>query len=406
MGGSTVELEADGQRIVLDVGLPLDPSTVRYRDLLPDVPGLWAESDGSLLGVLVSHGHLDHCGLADLVRPEIPVFMSEAGRSILDQAAFYNPRWRSPGETKSLPLDRPFDIGPFRVTTFRVDHSAYDSRAFLIEADGKSLVYSGDLRAHGRNSGWLEHLIDGASGSDCLLLEGTNVGREVPVETKSSMPDEFAVEDHCSKLFSQYEGLALTFFSAQNVDRLISVHNAARRTGRKLILDLYANDIAKATNDPAVPTAKDDSVRVYVSETQRRQVLRSGEFHRVNSLGGSRIFRNEIAEDPGRWVMLSRNSMLGELGRAGCLIGAGSVWLSWPGYLEPEFGTTGDELAQLGLSPSLAHTSGHARVVDLRRLATALAPARVIPIHTNQPDAYVGLFEGVEVKEDNEWWGV
>ncbi|MCB0869337.1 MAG: hypothetical protein KDB52_00755 [Solirubrobacterales bacterium] len=406
VGGSTVELEAGGQRLVLDVGLPLSPSKVRYRDLLPDVPGLWAEGDGSLLGVLVSHGHLDHCGLADLVRPEIPVFMSEAGRRVLEQAAFYNTRWQPPKQTRSLPLDCSFDLGPFRITTFRVDHSAYDSRAFLIEAAGKRLVYSGDLRAHGRKSGWLENLIKVASGSDCLLLEGTNVGREVALERNSSMQDELAVEERCSELFAHHEGLALAFFSAQNTDRLVSVRNAARRAGRHLILDLYANDLAKATNDPTVPSAMDDGVRVYVTESQRRRVLRSGEFDRVNYLGRSRIFRDEIAEDPGRWVMLTRNSMLGELARDQCLVGARSVWMSWPGYLEPEFGSSGQELAQQGLSPEFVHTSGHARVFDLQCLATALAPDRVIPIHTNEPNAYADLFEGVEVKDDNEWWEV
>ena len=98
--------------------------------------------------------------------------------------------------------------------------------------------------------------------------------------------------------------------------------------------------------------------------------------------------------------------MIGELARNACLVGARSVWMSWPGYLEPEFGNSGQELARYGLGPELVHTSGHARVFDLQRLAAGLAPDRVIPIHTNEANAYADLFEGVEVKEDNEWWEV
>ena len=98
--------------------------------------------------------------------------------------------------------------------------------------------------------------------------------------------------------------------------------------------------------------------------------------------------------------------MLGELARDACLVGARSVWMSWPGYLEPEFGTSGQELAHYGLSPEFVHTSGHARVFHLQCLATALATDRVIPIHTNEPSAYADVFEGAEVKEDNEWWEV
>ena len=48
IGGSVVELECSGERLVLDAGLPLNPQSVAARDLLPDVPGLWAEGDGSL----------------------------------------------------------------------------------------------------------------------------------------------------------------------------------------------------------------------------------------------------------------------------------------------------------------------------------------------------------------------
>jgi ribonuclease J len=67
VGGTLVELAANGRRVVLEAGLPLDLDRVAGRDLLPDVPGLWAEGDGSLLGLLISHGHPDHYGLADLV---------------------------------------------------------------------------------------------------------------------------------------------------------------------------------------------------------------------------------------------------------------------------------------------------------------------------------------------------
>ena len=406
VGGTTVELESGGKRLVLDVGLPLDPSEVRYRDLLPDVPGLWSEDDGSLLGVLISHGHPDHFGLADLVRPEVPIYMSEAGRAILSRASFHNPRWPALDRSIPLPLNRSFEIGPFKVTTFRVDHSAFDSRAFQIEAGGSRLIYSGDFRGHGRDQEWMGKMAAVAAGPDCLIMEGTNVGRSQPGDSPGSLPDEQSVEDRCVELFSQAEGMALAFFSAQNVDRLISIYNASRRIGRGLIRDLYGNEIAEATGSPNVPSAGSDGVRVYATRSQRIKVRESRKFERVDRLGGSRIFPEEIARDPARWVMLCRDSMLPELAKAGCLNGAGSVWSSWPGYLRPEFGHAGKQLRAHGLDPEIAHTSGHARVVDLQRLATSLAPTKVVPIHTNSPQSFQRLFERVEVREDNEWWEV
>ncbi len=58
-----IEIEAQGKRIAFDVGLPLDAPDEGHERRLPDVAGL-PERDDSLLGVLISHPHQDHYGLA------------------------------------------------------------------------------------------------------------------------------------------------------------------------------------------------------------------------------------------------------------------------------------------------------------------------------------------------------
>lgn len=78
IGGSVVEVEAQGRRLVIDVGLPLDPASVPMRDLQPDVVDLWAPGDGTLEAVLLSHGHPDHVGLADLVDARVPIYAGAA----------------------------------------------------------------------------------------------------------------------------------------------------------------------------------------------------------------------------------------------------------------------------------------------------------------------------------------
>ena len=81
IGGTTVELEADGARLLLDCGLPLD---VEDGDPipLPAVAGV-GEPDPALLGVVLSHGHRDHWGLLAHVRPDLPIYMGEATERIL-----------------------------------------------------------------------------------------------------------------------------------------------------------------------------------------------------------------------------------------------------------------------------------------------------------------------------------
>ena len=82
IGGSCIEVEADGKRLLLDLGLPLDAER-NHVGLLPPVEGLLEPSEG-LLGVIVSHPHMDHYGLLGHVRPDLPVVMGAAGRRILE----------------------------------------------------------------------------------------------------------------------------------------------------------------------------------------------------------------------------------------------------------------------------------------------------------------------------------
>jgi len=46
------------------------------------------------------------------------------------------------------------------------------------------------------------------------------------------------------------------------------------------------------------------------------------------------------------------------------------------------------------------HTSGHASVVDIRRVIEGLDPQKLIPIHTMHPDAFHDFSDKTELKDD------
>jgi hypothetical protein len=58
------------------------------------------------------------------------------------------------------------------------DHAAPDSRALLVETDGQRLLYTGDLRAHGRTGFRFENLLtdDRLHSVDWMFVEGTTLG--------------------------------------------------------------------------------------------------------------------------------------------------------------------------------------------------------------------------------------
>ena len=63
-------------------------------------------------------------------------------------------------------------------------------------------------------------------------------------------------------------------------------------------------------------------------------------------------------------------------------------------------------LEERGIPLTIEHTSGHASIADLQRLADALAPTRVVPIHSFGAMQFDDLFDGVEQHPDGEWWEV
>lgn len=404
IGGSCVELEQDGRRLVLDLGLPLD-ADLRGDLPLPPVPGL-AAGDPSLEGVLISHAHPDHYGLAPRLHPSVPLYLGKASQRILSEAAFFSPAGAELRAAGYLRDREPIRLGPFTVTAFPMDHSAFDAYVLLVEAGGRRLLYSGDLRAHGRKSALFERFVaEPPPDVDVLLLEGTNL-RDGEQRAGRDALSERDLEARCVELFTRTSGLVLAAYSAQNIDRLVTLHRAARRSGRSLVLDLYAAAIAKATGRPdTIPQGDWDSTHVFVPHRQRVRVKQAGEFDRVNAIRPRRLYPEDLAPRASQLVMTFRASMSRDLERAGCLAGAHAVWSMWPGYLEQPTGVQLREwLDRYDIPLTVLHSSGHATLPDLQRFARAVDARSVVPIHTLHAERFPAHFENVVPHRDGEWW--
>ncbi len=406
IGGSCVEVKAgDGTRMVLDLGRPLDSGWGEQVEL-PEVPGL-QEPDPSLLALLISHPHLDHYGLAVDLPVDVPIYLGAEAARLLNAAAFFNPLSGALSCAGHFSDRTPFEIGPFTITPYLVDHSGFDAYSLLIEADGHRLFYTGDFRGHGRKAALFERLLrEPPGGIDVVLMEGTHVRidgdhDEVAFETEAALEHRFV------EMCEQTEGAVVVFGSAQNLDRLVTVYRAAKRSGRTCVVDLYGATVAAATR-LTIPQPGFDALRVYVPNRQRVRVKESGEFERVTKIREHRVFPEELAQTPGRFLLHVPSSTAGELLRTGVLTAEGvAVWSLWEGYLDDPGGVRlRGMLAAADVELEHLHTSGHASVADLRRLVGALAPARVVPIHSEAGDRFTELFAGVDRQRDGDWWEV
>lgn len=89
------------------------------------------------------------------------------------------------------------------------------------------------------------------------------------------------------------------------------------------------------------------------------------------------------------------------------MIGATYIYSQWEGYWEKDSYIKLKEWLERNAIPKISiHTSGHAGLVDLQKLVTAINPLKVVPIHTFFPKRYSELFSNVEVHNDNDWWEV
>jgi ribonuclease J len=404
IGGSCVELEQSGQRILLDLGLPLDAQS-NTPELLPALRGLDG-SDPSLLGILISHPHLDHYGLLAHVSRAVKIGLGPWARRVLRAASHFVPGdWPLPAAGWDYCSGKTFEVGPFRVTPYLVDHSAYDAYALLIEGGGKRLFYSGDFRGHGRKSALFEQMVAGAPRDiDTLLVEGSSLSSLGADET---FPTESDMEARFADAFRQTSGLALIHTSVQNVDRVVSIFRAAKKSDRTLVIDLYAAAVLEATGNPNLPQSHWKEVALFVPHAQRLHIKKNSLFDLLSKHSAHRVFESDLNATRDRYALLFRPLHRTDLERADCLAGAHYIYSQWEGYWD--FGMYDNLRAWVeshGIPKTCIHTSGHVSPRDLQAFVKAINPRCVVPIHSFRPELYPKLFTNVEAHADGEWWSV
>ena len=140
---------------------------------------------------------------------------------------------------------------------------------------------------------------------------------------------------------------------------------------------------------------------------QRRFVKEKGLFGDLEEHSANRIFPEDLPALRGRAVVLFRPMMARDFGIQSALDGAALSYSMWQGYLQDGYTRRVVEwLEERGIPWGTIHTSGHASVADLRRFSAAVAPRKLVPIHSFETGRFDEFFDNVVRKHDRVWWEV
>ena len=376
IGGSAIEISTESTRIILDFGneLTLDET---YSPIKLDIDGV---TKGTLNcdGIVISHYHMDHLGQLTSALRGIPLYIGELSKEVALIGAEYQDKdlyLRLLG-ANTFRGGEAFTIGDIRIRPLVVDHSAVDSYMFVIEADGKRILYTGDFRLHGLRGHVLEKLIKTYIGDvDVLITEGTSLSRNA----NNSISEREVLDDISS--YIQDGKYVFVICSSTNIDRIMGIwHNMP--TDKVLICDAYQKRILDTVTDNVY----------YESSLYRRPdaplVLDIGAYPKyymdngfVSLVRGTENYISHIKEFPKDDVRI--------------------IYSMWTGYIEKNLMLKD----LLETYPSyICHASGHVCKADLVEFIDLVNPDVIIPIHTDSPKKLEKLMpqRNISVINDNE----
>lgn len=242
VGRNMTVFEYDGKIIIVDAGLAFPgPETPGIDYIIPNISYLKNKSK-DILGILVTHGHYDHIGAIPYIQkplgnPTIYTARLTAGMIRKRQEDFPA---APPLRIQEVRRDETFVLGPFRITTFPVNHNIPDGMGFVIETKIGSIVHTGDFKIDytpiGENPADLGRIATLCASKKILLLmsDSTNAS-----EGGHSM-SEAQIQDNLESLFQKIPGRIIVGTFSSLLSRVQELFNLAEKFDRKVAIDGYS----------------------------------------------------------------------------------------------------------------------------------------------------------------------
>ena len=254
IGGCITVIESGRTKIIIDFGSNL-PGTKKKEFGQRQINSITKNTDA----IFFTHYHGDHTGLIHKIPDSIPLYMGMGAKEVMEckfdtlkRAAAYHDGKESKQYTEqanslaavqrmlTFKEDERINVadkGEIFVTPYFVSHSAFDAYMFLIEAEGKRILHTGDFRGHGYLSkGLWGTLRKYVKQVDLLITEGTMLSR-----SSEKVPHEVEIKRKAIDFLTKggQNSHYMVLCSSTDIDRLASFHKACTETGAKFMVDSY-----------------------------------------------------------------------------------------------------------------------------------------------------------------------
>ena len=388
-------------------------------------------------GLLLSHAHADHASYISHLREDLPIYCSDASYYILkaindtssgsfgDLTEFtkcfetYINRngelSRKDARHEDMVLEREynrfkfgekFTIDNIEIEPFEVDHSLAGATGYIIHTSNGTIVYSGDFRFHGRREKETRSFMDACERAkpDVLISEGTRIA-------DCSSKTESEVQDEICEITGNRRGLSICNWSVRDTDRMLSFLNAAKQMDKKLAVSLkqayLLNELSNCSNTLA-PRVDDENLAFYANRkswgligSSCDQRLLNGDYDKwERDYLDKAICYKDIKADPSKYLMFCSNFDLKELidiKPVSNSVYIKSVCEPFDQEMEMDWERVKNWLDHFGLSIESTHVSGHASGPQLKEFITTIKPKVLIPVHTENADAFTKYWNNIKL---------
>jgi ribonuclease J len=237
VGLNCIGFEYNGEVLIVDMGIQF--ADQNQHGINGSVPDLSYLKNKKVVGVAITHGHIDHIGAIPYLMPQlgrdVPMYATPMAYELIKfkQAEIGFPLNR----LQIYERNKPVQIGKhFIVTPFTVDHSIPDSAGVSIETPVGRFIHTGDWKFDRKPLPYRPSTdydllkAFGDRGVRALFSDSTNA------HLMGSSISESEVVDSIEEIIRGAKGRIITATFSSIIDRVMIIIAAAEKCGRKVVL--------------------------------------------------------------------------------------------------------------------------------------------------------------------------